>query len=194
MTVVVTGFEPFGGLDHNPSAALLDLLPQSIGGHAVSKHLLPVDSSRIAEALSALSLDRARLVIHTGVATDRPLISLERVALNLLDFRVADNAGALTRDRPIAEGAPLALETRLPYRAILDAWAAAKIPSIASTTAGTFLCNQCFYLSLRQVPVRLGFIHLAPDETLAASRGGAYQPLSVQAEAVRIAIEVALAS
>lgn len=193
--IVVTGFEPFGGLDYNPSSALLELLPRSIAGHPVHTAVLPVDASRITRALEALPLDGAALLLHTGLAGDRPVISIERVALNLLDFRLPDNAGRLEVERPVIDGAPLALATRLPVRRILDAWSAAGIPGISSTTAGTFLCNQCLFLSLAHRPPELpvGFLHLAPDERLAMSGGGAHQLLAIQAAAAVIAIEVTLA-
>jgi pyroglutamyl-peptidase len=195
MTIVVTGFEPFAGLDYNPSARVLDLLPNEIAGHEVARFVLPVDSARIAIDLEALPLPGAAAVIHCGLAQDRPVISLERIALNLLDFGDRpDNAGKIERDREIVAGGALALPSRLPVRAVLEAWRRAGIPSIASTSAGTFLCNQCFYLSLARLPkeVPCGFVHLAPDEKLAMRYRSPYQPLAVQAEAIRIAIEVTL--
>ncbi|MCC7384121.1 MAG: pyroglutamyl-peptidase I [Deltaproteobacteria bacterium] len=192
--MVVTGFEPFGGLDSNPSSALLPLLPDRIEGHAVERFVLPVDTDRIAGALEALPLERARVVLHLGLALDRRVVSLERVALNIRDFELTDNAGRRVRGDAVVAGGPLALPVRLPYRAILDAWGAAGIPGEPSSSAGTFLCNQCLYLSLARLPaeVRVGFVHVAPDEQIFRARRGPYQPRAVQAEAVRIALEVAL--
>jgi hypothetical protein len=105
---VITGFEPFDGLPHNPSAALLAHLPATLGGRALHTAVLPVDSARIGDALAALPMDAA-LVLHLGLAADRPALTLERVGLNLLDFSRPDNAGRTVVDAEVVPGAPLAL-------------------------------------------------------------------------------------
>jgi pyroglutamyl-peptidase len=191
---VITGFEPFDGLPHNPSAALLTHLPATLGGRALHTAVLPVDSARIGDALAALPMDAA-LVLHLGLAADRPALTLERVGLNLLDFSRPDNAGRTVVDAEVVPGAPLALPARLPVRAILAAWRAAGIVATTSTSAGTYLCNQALYLSLHQraPDVRVGFVHLPPDETLAASGRLPHQPLAVQVAAVVCLLEVVLA-
>ncbi len=192
--VLVTGFEPFDGLPHNPSAALLALLPRVIAGHAVETAVLPVDTERAPPALAALPTEDVVMVLHLGLAADRPVVSIERVALNLLDFGRPDNAGHLRVDAEVMDGGPLALPVRLPVRAILGAWEAARIPAAASTSAGTFLCNQVLYTSLatRPATTAVGFVHLPPDETLALRARLAHQPLEVQARAVVCAIEATL--
>jgi Pyrrolidone-carboxylate peptidase (N-terminal pyroglutamyl peptidase) len=181
--VLVTGFEPFGGLPHNPSEALLGLLPEAIGGRRLRKALLPVDTARVKEALEA--------VLHLGLAEGRPLLSLERHAVNLLDFERPNNAGNVVEDIPIVPNAPLALPARFPVKAVLRRWREAGIPARQSLSAGSYLCNQAFYLSLFHLPeeVPVGFIHLPPDETLALSKPGPYVPLKEQARAVLLALE-----
>jgi pyroglutamyl-peptidase len=188
-TVVVTGFQPFDGLPHNPSAALLALLPARIGGHAVRTAVLPVDTVAVMGALDALPGDDVVLLLHLGLAQDRAVICAERVALNLLDFGRPDNAGNVIVDREVVAGGPLALPARLPVRAIAEAWKRDGLPGALSSSAGTFLCNQVFYTSLagRPLDVPVGFIHLPPDEVL-----GGPVPLAVQARAVVRAIEVSL--
>lgn len=193
--VVVTGFEPFDALPHNPSAAVLALLPRTIAGHPVETAVLPVDTHRVGAALAALPSDDVAMVLHLGLAADRAVVSIERVALNLLDFGRPDNAGNLVVDAEVIAGAPLALPVRLPVRRILAAWTEAMIPAAASTSAGTFLCNQVLYTSLttRAQETAVGFVHLPPDETLALRARLAHQPLDVQARAVVCAIEATLA-
>lgn len=192
--VVVTGFEPFDGLPYNPSAAVLEHLPRAIAGHDVHTAVLPVDTRRIEAALDALPADDVALVLHLGLAAERAVVSVERVALNLLDFGRPDNAGNVILDAEVVSGGPLALPVRLPVRAILAAWQRALIPAATSTSAGTFLCNQTLYTSLtrRDARTQVGFIHLPPDETLALRGRPPYQPLAVQAQAVTIALETSL--
>jgi len=189
--VLVTGFEPFGGLPHNPSEALLALLPEAIGGRPLQKALLPVDTERVGEALCTLYREGPEAVLHLGLAEKRPLISVERLAVNLLDFERPDNGGRVLEDTPIVPEGPLALPARFPVKEVLRRWREAGIPGSQSLSAGSYLCNQVFYLSLYHLPeeVPVGFLHLPPDETLALQRGGPYVPLKEQARAVAIALE-----
>ena len=65
--VLITGFEPFGDLNHNPSAAVLDRLPSTIDGRPVVTEILPVATRSIKAAIDALPFGRADLVLLTGV-------------------------------------------------------------------------------------------------------------------------------
>jgi pyroglutamyl-peptidase len=48
------------------------------------------------------------VVIATGLAGGRSEVSIERVAVNLIDARIPDNAGAQPSDAPSVDGAPAA--------------------------------------------------------------------------------------
>jgi pyroglutamyl-peptidase len=190
MRIIVTGFGPFGGMSHNPSETVLPLLPKRIADLEIHTAILPVETTRVQDALSELYAEKPRAVLHLGLAETRTALSLERVALNVLDFERPDNAGERREDVPVVPGAPLALSSRLPLRAILNAWRARAIPAQLSSSAGTFLCNQTMYLSLSQLPsdCPTGFIHLPPDETLGTQLGRPFVPLKLQAEALALAL------
>lgn len=197
MKILVTGFEPFAGLVHNPSSALLELLPERLGQARLVRAALPVDSLMAPEALSELyQRHQPDAALHLGLAAGRALLSLERLAINLLDFEIADNSGHRLRDTPILPDGPLALPTRLPIRAIQAAWTEASIPGVISNSAGLYLCNQVMYLALWWLPqeVPAGFVHLPADEVLALHKPQAFVPLQTQAQAVRIALQVTLKS
>lgn len=183
MHILVTGFEPFAGLAENPSAQVLSLLPPAIGRFDLVTAVLPVDTRRVREALCPLWAATPLAVVHLGLARERRHLCLERVALNLLDFQDPDNAGLRLEDTPIDPDGPFALPSRLPLRAIHAAWASAGLPSALSASAGTFLCNQAMYLSLRELPADrpTGFIHLPPDASL---------PLATQARALETALHL----
>ncbi|MGC8877314.1 pyroglutamyl-peptidase I [Thermus sp.] len=187
--ILVTGFEPFGGLPHNPSQALL--LPERVRGRPLRRALLPVDAEGVGEVLQALYREGPEAVLHLGLAEGRPLLSLERLAVNLLDFERPDNRGRKLEEVPIVPGGPLALPARFPVKAVLARWKEAGIPGRPSLSAGSYLCNQVLYLSLYHLPenVPVGFVHMPPDETLALERLGPYVPLEVQARAVLLALE-----
>ena len=106
--ILVTGFEPFGSLEHNPSQALLDLLPSEVDGKPLRKAVLPVDAEALGEALEDLHREGPKAVLHLGLAEDRPVLTLERLAVNLLDFPRPDNRGRVLEDLPIVPGGPLA--------------------------------------------------------------------------------------
>ena len=122
--------------------------------------------------LKALEETHPAAVVCLGEATRRPVISIERVAVNLLDFRIPDNAGAQTIDQSVVENAPAAYFSTLPARALLNALHMAGLPAEFSLTAGSYLCNQIFYtlmhaLATRTIKIPGGFIHLPalPEQT-----------------------------
>jgi pyroglutamyl-peptidase len=203
--VLVTGFEPFGGYASNPSADIARALDgRRIAGVPVVGRVLPVDMARLDGALAtALRGITPAAVILLGLAPGEAVIRLERVALNLADFSIPDNAGIRARDLAIDARAGAALWSRLPLRAIAAELLAAGIPARLSETAGTYLCNAVMYRALARLParVRCGFIHLplSPAEVaaqLARDSGAPAQPsmsLSVQRKAVEIAVAAAVA-
>lgn len=164
-TVLLTGFDAFGGELINPSwLAARALHGRQIAGHRVVAAQLPTvfDASLLA-LRKLLLLHRPALTICVGQAGGRSAISLERVAINVNDARIADNAGAQPVDTPVAPNAPAAYFTRLPIKAMLVALQQDGVAAEVSQTAGTFVCNHVFY----------GLMHfLATQRGFKAKRGG----------------------
>jgi pyroglutamyl-peptidase len=165
MNLLLTGFEAFGGRTRNPSqevALALDGL--SVGALKVVSRVLPVDTEAAAEVLSAaIAALQPVAVVCLGEAANRMSISLERVAVNLMDFRIPDNQGRLIVDQAIVADGPAAYFTTLPVRALHDALAAEGVPVKLSLTAGAFLCNQVMYQllhMLQESEIPAGFVHL----------------------------------
>ena len=163
-TVLVTGFDPFEGATLNPSwEAAWALHGQAIGGHWVVAGQLPTEFARSLPTLQALvQAHQPRLVLCCGLAGGRAAISLERVAINVQDARIPDNAGARPIDEPVVGAAPAAYFTSLPIKAMRQALLQAGIPAVVSQTAGTFVCNHVFY----------GLMHLLAQQGPAGTRGG----------------------
>ena len=164
-TVLLTGFDPFGGASINPSwQAVQALHGERLLDHAVVAAQLPTVFGESLRCLTAL-LDEHRpaLVICVGQAGGRGAISLERVAINVDDAPIADNAGGQPIDVPVRPGAPSAYFTGLPIKAMLAELRAAGIAAEVSQTAGTFVCNHVFYGLMRT---------LATRRTLRHTRGG----------------------
>lgn len=195
--VLVTGFDPFGGDAVNPSWLVAERLHgQMISGHEVVAAQVPTRFDAALERLAVL-LDQHQpvLVICLGLASVRRAISLERVAINVDDARIPDNAGAQPIDTPVVPGGPAAYFSSLPIKAMRAALQEAGLAAEVSQTAGTFVCNHLFYGLMHALATqpalqgaRGGFVHVPPLPQQAA--GGML--LEEMVRGVQIAVRVAL--
>jgi len=163
--VLLTGFDAFGGESLNPSwLAVKALHGRQILGHTVVAAQLPtVFDQSLTELDALLKKHQPVLVICVGQAGGRSALSLERVAINVNDARMADNAAARPVDTPVVPGGPAAYFTTLPIKAMLAALHREEVVAEVSQTAGTFVCNHVFY----------GLMHaLATRRKLRHTRGG----------------------
>ena len=167
MKILVTGFEPFGESRINPSQMLVESLSEkSLSPAALITAILPVDQSSAPEQLRALILThQPDAILSFGLALGRAKVSLERVGLNLKDFRIPDNQGVTLSDQPIDPKGPAAYFSTLPLRAMLTALVKAGIPTELSLSAGAYLCNLILYTMLHTLAdstpdIPAGFIHL----------------------------------
>lgn len=165
-SLLLTGFEPFGGEAVNTSQQLaLALDGERLGGLVVAAAILPCRFASSLHALDALiQQHRPACVVALGQAASRHALSFERVAINWIDARIPDNDGAQPVDLPVLTGAPPARFTTLPIKAQMAAAKAAGAPVEMSLSAGSFVCNQVFFgmqhRLRRQPAVRSGFIHV----------------------------------
>jgi pyroglutamyl-peptidase len=197
--VLVTGFDPFGGQPVNPSWQAAQALHGSvILGHPVAAAQIPTTFAGSVQALrDLLRQHRPTLVLCTGQAGGRARLSLERVAINVDDARIPDNAGAQPVDDPVVAQGPAAYFTGLPIKAMLQALLEAGVEAEVSQTAGTFVCNHVFYALMHEIAtdplcrgMRGGLIHVPwlPEQ------GEPSMALEEIARGLRIAIECALAT
>lgn len=192
--ILLTGFEPFGGDRVNPSwdvACALD--GELIDGARVQVLRLPCVFGLATTALqAALRRHRPQAVLALGLAANRLELSLERVAINVDDARMADNAGGQPIDEAVVVGGPAAYFSSLPIKAIVAALHDAGLPATVSQTAGTFVCNHLFYglmHSLRRRPgVRGGFMHVPLLPAQATAGGPPGLTLADQVRGVRLAL------
>ncbi|MBL0165027.1 MAG: pyroglutamyl-peptidase I [Xanthomonadales bacterium] len=198
--VLVLGFEPFAGETINPSAEIAGQLDGlAIGGHQLVSSVLPVSFAEAPMQLAEL-LDRhhPELVIALGQAGGRKQISFERVAINLIDARIADNTGLQPIDVEVLRGGPGAYFSSLPLKAMQADLQALGVPSSLSLSAGSFVCNQVFYwlahlLASEHPQARGGFIHVPwLPEQAERHAGEPGMPLAQMVVGVRAAIDCAL--
>jgi pyroglutamyl-peptidase len=171
-TVLITGFEPFTTglgltLTENPTGAMAAAIAERIeGGISV---VLPVSFQKTKVHLEALFAEhRPSIWLGLGYAPHRSQVDVEYVALNLEHAIRGDNDGVTPNLEPVCENAPNALFTRLPVQQIVAEMTRLGLPAQVGLHAGTFLCNQTFYLGCYEVEVAgrmsiAGFIHVPPS-------------------------------
>jgi pyroglutamyl-peptidase len=189
--ILMTGFAPFGGESVNPSWQAVSLVAARRDDVAAVE--LPCEFAASLPALRrALEEHRPELVVCAGQAGGRAEVTPERVAINLIDARIPDNAGAQPVDAPVVPDGPAAYFTTLPVKACVAAIRAAGVPASVSHTAGTYVCNQVFYgllhLLATEFPgARGGFVHVpfSPEQVAAAGKPEA----SLSVDRIALALE-----
>lgn len=202
-TVLLTGFEPFEDRKLNASwEAVRRLQGQQLAldgaGVRVKTCCLPcafgASRDRLLEAVNQYQPD---VIIATGEAPGRSAIALERIAINIMDARIADNHGQQPIDAPIEEGGSPAWFSRLPIKAIVHELRGDGIPAYVSNTAGTYVCNYIMYALLQHLysrpEIKAGFVHLpvlpsqASDQPLMPTMSA-----ELAARALKICVEQAV--
>lgn len=176
MKILVTGFTPFGGETINPSWEAVRALDNSIAGADIIKCEIPTEFEASITALkAAIAAHHPDAILCVGQFGGSPSIQVERVAINLRDARIPDNAGFQPHDQPIvgsapdgtashsssdvpdssetpnvacSTSAPDAFFATIPTRQIADRLRAAGIPAVLSYSAGTYVCNNLLYAAL----------------------------------------------
>ena len=195
MKVLVTGFEPFGGEKINPSWEAVKALPGELNGATLLKVQLPVSFERVRKILPGLiSKERPDTVLLTGQAGGRPNVTVERVAINVMDSTMPDNDDFKPEDEPVFEGAPDAYFATIPVKEVVKALRNAKIPAGVSNTAGTYVCNTAMFTALHTIAVsgmetKAGFIHVPFSHEQALEKPRPSMAQETINEAIRLAIQ-----
>ncbi len=199
-TILVTGFEPFGGETCNPSSEVLTHLPARVGLARVISAALPVQFARSQEILFGLIEEhQPHYLLMLGEAGGRSKISLERVALNWMDARIPDHAGFQPSGEPIFPDTENALFSTLPLEDMCVTLERENIPVEYSLTAGSYVCNALFFVALDgisdfepdSIAPKAGFIHLPylPQQVMDKPQHP-YLELSVMVSALLHCLEV----
>lgn len=168
MKVLITGFDPFGKEEVNPSYEAIKLLPDEILNYEIIKLEIPTIFHESKEILlKAMKKHKPRILISVGQAGGRAEITPERIAINIDDGRIADNKGNKPIDEVIFPKGENAYFSQLPIKAIVKNLRKNNIPASISNTAGTFVCNHLMYSGLYYTNnlkefknTKAGFIHI----------------------------------
>ncbi|MBD8077713.1 pyroglutamyl-peptidase I [Cellulosimicrobium arenosum] len=176
MSVLVSGFDPFGDDATNPSWDVARLLgergPELVGTDVVAVRLPVTFAGAWPILCAAVRAHAPDVVLALGLAAGSTQVRLERVAINVADARRPDNDGAAPVDAPVVDGGPVAYWSGLPLKAALVALRELEVPATVSATAGTYVCNATFYALMHHVATaglssRAGFVHVPRATDLA---------------------------
>jgi len=199
MKVLVTGFTPFGGEIKNPAFEAVKLMADKIGDAEIVKVEISTAFYQSVKNLKAqMKKIQPDCVICVGQAGGRANISIERVAINMDDARIADNEGNQPIDLPIVVDGPAAYFSNLPIKAISKRIQDAGIPAGVSNSAGTYVCNHLMYGLMHLIQtefqtIKGGFIHVPfCEEQVVDKPNMPSMHLSSIAKALEIAVETAI--
>ena len=188
--LLITGFDPFGNAPLNPSWMAVEQLPDEIGDFVLCKLQIPTVFGKAAQTV----LDAARdfepdVILCVGLAGGRSAVTPERIAVNIRDAKIRDNASNQPVGEFVVSDGPAAYFATVPVMEMAAAICAAELPGAVSNSAGAFVCNDTLYSLLHHYAdthVKVGFIHVPylPEQ------GAPSLPLEKTAAALRAAIEV----
>ena len=166
MKVLLTGFEPFGQEEVNPSWEAVKAFPELMEDVEVLKVCLPVSFQKAMMMLEQAVDDyRPDVVLSIGQAGGRCAIEVERVAINIADSKKPDNDGYQPQECQLRADAPNAYFSNLPLKLLVEAIQDEGIPATISNSAGLYVCNSVFYTAMHLVyskypNMQAGFIHV----------------------------------
>ena len=176
MKLLLTAFDPFGGEAVNPALEAVKLVANRVNDVDIVKLEVPtVFGKSVDTVVAAIDKEKPDAVLCIGQAGGRYDLTPERVAINLDDARIADNAGNQPIDKTIYETGAAAYFSTLPIKAMVARIREAGLPASVSNTAGTFVCNHLMYGVLHHLAthcpgVRGGFMHVPFEPSQTANR------------------------
>lgn len=169
MKVLVTGFEPYGPWQRNPSGETARHLDgATIVDVEITGLVLPVSFQRAAAPLIA-AIDELRPDVVLNLGQGKAVgVRVERIAVNCaMAPEGGDNDGYDPKCQPIVAGGPETYNSMLPVDEIVELLSNLKFNVATSDSAGEYLCNYVMYSTLhhivaQQLPTRAGLIHASP--------------------------------
>jgi pyroglutamyl-peptidase len=195
MKILLTGFEPFGNLDSNSSWEVTSKIAcHYFEEHTVCVEQLPVSFNRAGDVLSnAIQAHRPDFVLMLGQSGGAEKIKLERVALNMMDAKKADNDGFMPSELPIDKDGENVYFTNAHIKEILEELEKEEIPSMISNSCGLYVCNCTYYKALSYCidkGIKCLFVHLPYyDGQNGIPEGKAMLDLNIMVKAIEIIIK-----
>lgn len=162
--LLITGFDPFGGEQINPSWEAVKLLPDRIGDYLLHKRQIPTVFSLAGERVLAEAEQLLpEVILCVGQAGGRSAVTVERVAINIRTASIADNEGNQPVEESIVPDGADGIFSTLPVMKMVEEMKNAGCSAAISNTAGSFVCNELLYTLLHRykgTTTQVGFIHV----------------------------------
>ncbi len=159
MTWLITAFEEFGGAKSNSALRTLERSRALESEKIRFFSPVPVNFSAAWSAVRAQAekISNLKGILCLGQAEWRMKISLEKMAINWIDARIPDNAGAQPKNQKVEASAPDLLWSPIPWEKMPPH------PNIeVSNFAGNYLCNSLMFQVLQWCQAQRkfgGFVH-----------------------------------
>ena len=196
--LLATGFEPFDGYSVNPSDELVKVINgRKIAGYDIVGATLPLDYTTALDRLEELlAAHNPQVILCCGQAS-RATISIERIAINAVGTKRADNHGNIPETDAIDADAPAAYYSNIDPHPLVEALKGKGIPAYVSYHAGTYGCNWILFNILHRIATgrirgRATFIHLPPLPSQALEKDKmdlATMPLENVVRAIEVVIQ-----
>lgn len=166
LKVFLTGFEPYWDYPENSSWAVAEKVTAcGMLDVDIVAEQMPVSFERVATAIrNAVEKHRPDLIIMLGQSGGSDRVKLERVALNMMDSKLADNDGVIPNEELINTNTPTALFTNMPIKSLRTAIEEQGVAVKISNSCGLYVCNRLYYEALllcqEQPQIRAIFVHL----------------------------------
>lgn len=197
MKILVTGFDPFGGEKVNPAYEAVKLLPNTIAGAEIVKLEIPTVFGEAGKAVEkGIIANQPDVVVCIGQAGRRSDVQVERVAVNLVEAPIPDNAGNEPMDVKCQEDGDVAYFASIPVKAMVKNMHDHGLTGSVSYTAGTYVCNNVMYDLLYMIDkkypgIRGGFIHVpfAVEQGIGKPAGTPTMAIETIAKCLEYALE-----
>jgi len=197
--VLLTSFEPFGGMSVNSSLEIgREIARRPPPGVELEWLVLPVVAGACVEqAWSRIVQMRPGLVLALGQASGASALRLECRGVNENDFGIPDNDGQRLVQKPSVSGGPALYSTSARLGRVARALSWHEVQVQISVSAGRFVCNHLYFGLLHRAATaahthQTAFVHLPLLDGQVAGESVPAMSLGHAAEGVRRAIQASM--
>lgn len=165
--VLVTGFEPFGGYDVNPTQEIAEKMNGTrIGNAEIIGEVLPCTYYGWFEAAKkVIEKIQPQIIIHLWLTSSAQGVRIEQIARNIKDSKYVDADWVEGRGAKIVEDERVQRFMNSQWTKIHSILQANKIPVELFIDAESFICNSlmylmCQYISEQKLNIKNTFLHI----------------------------------
>lgn len=162
MKILVTAFDPFGGLDTNSSMMTLERIRDNVDNISIDKMIVPTLYKESAKCvIEKAQTEHYDGILCLGQAGGRKSVTVEVIGINFAYDNIGDNNNVRYDGQKLDENGENALFSTMPVKQMVEAAILAGFEASLSVSAGAFVCNSLLYLLLKSgCAEKIGFVHL----------------------------------